>query len=123
MYSVPDRVSLETCGRSALRRGFFSGMALVDSNGQTYAVREVSEAGTAGPFSGLRLLKSRRIRLSLELELGRKMDLPEVVALVTQAIERFPRQWEAVESTTDTTGRVRRQLSIREVVELFLGQR
>lgn len=122
LTAVGDRDALETCGRSALDSGYFNGMIVVDPSGRSWEVRTAEKVANVGALGGWRLLRSRRIRVRLELAEGRQFDLEELQARVSEAIDRLPAQWEAVEDTTNTKARVRRAGTIPELIGLFAGQ-
>jgi hypothetical protein len=123
LTAVADRDALETCGQSALDSGYFEGMLLVDATGSSWEVRSAEKVAGVGALGGWRLLRSRRIRVRLELTEGRcPFDLAALQDRVSEAIDRLPAQWEVVEETTETKVRVRRAGTIRELIGLFAGQ-
>jgi hypothetical protein len=122
LSAVKDRAALETCGQSALRSGYYSGLLLVDSEGDAWEVRSATKVGPIGPLGGWRLLKSRRIRMRLELSRCERFDLGALQERVCAAIEQLPAQWEVVEDIEQTKARVRRTESVPSVIELFVGQ-
>jgi hypothetical protein len=119
---LADRDALETCGQSALDSGYFEGMLLVDATGRSWEVRSAEKVASVGALGGWRLLRSRRIRVRLELMEGRSFDLAGVQDRVSEAIDRLPAQGEVVEDTTDTKARVRSAGTIPELIGLFAGQ-
>jgi hypothetical protein len=122
LHAVKDRAALEECSQSALASGYYSGLMLVDSEGGTWAVRSATKVGSVGPLGGWRLLKSRRIRVRVELDRGERWDLGALQERVSSAIEQLPGQWEAVEDIEQTKSRVRSTESIPSLIELFVGQ-
>ena len=122
LTAVADRDGLEACGQSALDSGYFEGMLLVDPTGRSWEVRSAEKVASVGPLGGWRLLRSRRIRVHLDLAEGPPFDLGGLQDRVCEAIDQLPAQWEVVEETTDTKARVRRAGTIRELIGLFAGQ-
>jgi hypothetical protein len=122
LNAVKDREALETCGQSALKSGYFSGLVLVDPTGRTWEVRSAHKVGYAGPLGGWRLLHSRRIRVRPDLAEGPGFELGNLQDRVCEAIDQLPAQWEAVEDIEQTKSRVRSAGSIPALIELFLGQ-
>jgi len=122
LTAVTDRNALETCGQSALDSGYFVGMLLVDSSGRSWEVRSAEKVAGVGPLGGWRLLRSRRIRVQLELVESHPFDLAGLQDRVCEAIDQLPAQWEVVEETTDTKARVSTAGTIRDLIGLFSGQ-
>lgn len=122
LTAVADRDALETCGQSALDSGYFSGMLLVDPSGRSWQVRSAEKVANVGALGGWRLLRSRRIRVRLELAEGHPFDLAKLQDRVSEAIDRLPAQWEAVEDSAETKARVERTGTIPELISLFAGQ-
>lgn len=122
LSAVRERDALEICGQSALDAGYFVEMILIDSAGQSWQVRSVEKVANVGPFGGLRLLKSRRIRVRLDLAQGQRFDLAGLKTRVCEAIDQLPEQWEAQEDTTETKARVNGAASIPALIELFTEQ-
>lgn len=122
LTAVADRDALETCGQSALASGYFEGMLLVDPTGRSWEVRSAEKVANVGALGGWRLLRSRQIRVRLELAESRAFDLAGLQDRVSEAIDRLPAQWEVVEETTDTKAGVKRAGTIRELIGLFAGQ-
>jgi hypothetical protein len=122
LTSVLDRDALEICGQSAFASGYFDGLLLFTSTGKWCPVKSAVKVANVGPLAGWRLLKSRQIRVRLELAEVRDVALPEIQELVCDAIDRLPAQWEAVEKTNDTKARVMAAVTVRELINLFAGQ-
>ena len=81
-----DAASLQTPNSLAVRRGVYKSLLLVDSRGVPYSIANVEVFGGAGPFWGLRFMKSRRLRVRLTIERRDPMTLDQVKRLV---VEKF----------------------------------
>lgn len=122
LNTVNDREALETCGQSALKSGYFSGLMLVDSEGNAWDVRSARKVGNVGALGGWRFLQSRQIRVRLELARSQTFELGALQERVCAAIDQFPAQWEAVEDIKLTKSRVSTTGSIPSLIVLFVGQ-
>ena len=56
------------CTRSALRRGWFHDLLLVDARGNGRRVREATRVGTAGPFWGIDIFLNQWLRVMLHFD-------------------------------------------------------
>ena len=83
LVSFRDEDSLTTCGEAGLRSGFFDDLVLIDADGHKYKVDRVEKLGPAGPFGGFRLLRSRRIKIALDLGAPEKLTLAQTKQLVS----------------------------------------
>lgn len=122
LTAAADRHALETCGRSALDNGYYEGLLLIDPTGRSWEVRSAEKVASVGAMGGWRLFHSRRIRVRLQMREGRRFDLPTLQDRVSEAIDRLPAQWEAVEDTAETKARVRHTATISDLIHLFAGQ-
>jgi hypothetical protein len=122
LTAVADRDTLETCGQSALDSGYFEEMLVIDAAGRSWQVQSAAKVASVGALGGWRLLRSRRIRVRLELLESRPFDLARLQDRVCEAIDRLPAQWEVVEDTADTKARVRSAGTVGELITLFARQ-
>lgn len=122
LTGMKNREALETCGESALRSGYFTGLLLVDPAGRSWEVRSAEKVANVGPLGGYRLFRSRRIRVRLDLVEGPSFDLDKLKDRMCEAIDQVPLQWEALEDSGETKGRVRSMPSILGLIELFLEE-
>jgi hypothetical protein len=83
LVSFRDEDSLTTCGEAGLQSGFFDDLVLIDADGYRYKVGHVEKLGPAGPFGGFRLLRSRRIKIALDLGVPEKLTLAQTKQLVS----------------------------------------
>src|SRR5262245_16031117 len=83
LVSFQDEDSLTTCGEAGLRSGFFDNLVLIDANGYKYKVGHVEKLGPAGPFGGFRLLRSRKVKIALDLGTPEKLTLAQTKQLVS----------------------------------------
>ena len=95
LYVHSNRNSLEVTHTTLIRRGWYHGMTIVDSNGEAYKVTKVVQLGGEGPFWGYSLFYARRVRLEIGLKYQHRMTLAEMKGTVSRAMKRDPHMWEA----------------------------
>jgi hypothetical protein len=83
LVSFRDEDSLTTCGEAGLQSGFFDDLVLIDADGYRYKVGHVEKLGPAGPFGGFRLLRSRKVKIALDLGTPEKLTLAQTKQLVS----------------------------------------
>jgi len=83
LVSFRDEDSLTTCGEAGLRSGFFDDLVLIDADGYKYKVGHVEKLGPAGPFGGFRLLRSRKVKIALDLGAPEKLTLAQTKQLIS----------------------------------------
>jgi hypothetical protein len=114
LIAFRDLDALTTCGEAGLKSGFFKDLVLLDAEGNKYKVTGTRNLGAAGPFGGFRLLRSRKIRIDLDLAAPEKLSLEEAkqwvsnVLSATDAID--------VDATRD---KFRRSQTYADIVKLF----
>jgi hypothetical protein len=109
-----DLDALTTCGEAGLKSGFFNDLVLLDAEGYRYKVRGTRKLGPSGPFSGFRLLRSRKIKIDLDLAAPEKLSLEEAkqwVSGVLPASESID-----VDATRD---KIQRSQTYADIVKLF----
>ena len=93
---------LLTCTRSALRRGWFHDLLLVDARGNGRRVREATRVGTAGPFWGIDIFLNQWLRVMLHFDGDSVVvPLPELKRYLLRAVEVAPGQWDGGRSPSE----------------------
>ena len=117
-----DRTSLEVGRVKMLRRGWYDGMLIVDSEGRAFRVTYATHLGGYGPLLGFSLTYSRRIRLGLELKAEGTLDLADMKDAICKAMQRDPHMWEADISENGVLGwqaKVQQATNITEIIKLL----
>lgn len=112
----PARTSdeLEQCTTTALRNGFFSGLLLVDSDGQAVTVTGARKLHGVGPFFGFNIFLNQRIRVALEASGSAQLGVNEVRRMVLSAIHG-KQGWDSMDDVSQLVARVERAQSIAEI--------
>ena len=117
-----NRNTLEVEHVKMIRRGWYRGMLIIDSTGDSRKVRRAKQMKGQGPFWGFSLLYSRRVRVELELQPNQKLELPEVKKLLCDAMERDPHMWNAALYEDGVSGwqrKVRDAKTTRDIIDLL----
>jgi hypothetical protein len=111
-FREPD--SLTTCGEAGLRTGFFDDLVLIDADGYKYKVDHVKKLGPAGPFRGFRLLRSRKVKIALELSVPEKLTLAQTKQLISGVLSES----QGID-VAEMKARIERAESFSEITGLF----
>ncbi|HOK39376.1 MAG TPA: hypothetical protein PLC87_12000 [Bacteroidales bacterium] len=65
-------------------------MIIVDSDGIEYVVKDAVQIGFDGPFWGFRFLRQRQIKVDLEIEMIKKLDIDTFQDMIYDYIRRKP---------------------------------
>lgn len=102
---------------SSLRQGWFDGLEIVDSRGKTFTVQQVRTVGSIGPFWGLSLFFSRRLRVDLTLrESDRPLSLEDVKARLARSFDEWE-GWQARGDFPELKARVEAARTVGELID------
>ena len=118
VYATPD--DLLTCTRSALRRGWFHDLLLVDARGNGRRVREATRVGTVGPFWGIDIFLNQWLRVMLHFD-GDSVVVPlsELKRYLLRAVEVAPGKWDSGRSPSELRARIADASSREELLSLM----
>lgn len=109
----------ETVNALALRSGYYKDLEIIQSDGLTFRVSDVTDIRPGGPFWGVRFMKPRRLRVRIHLEPMGRLDLDAAKAKVINAVERDPHTWEALVGMNGVAGvrrAIRKKTTIGEII-------
>lgn len=101
MEPVSTEGQIMNTNKTALKRGWFKKMVVIDSACRRFPVIRVEERGSDGPFWGLSLMHGRKVRVELFYGEPEQLSLGEVQELVCKAIRRDASFYEASEYSLD----------------------
>lgn len=118
VYATPN--DLLTCTRSALRRGWFHDLLLVDARGNGRRVREATRVGTVGPFWGLDIFLNQWLRVMLHFD-GDSVVVPlqELKRYLLLAVEGAPGRWDGGRSMSELRSLIAGATSREELLSLM----
>ena len=114
LVSFRDEDSLTTCGEAGLRSGFFDDLVLIDADGYKYKVDHAKKLGPVGPFGGFRLLRSRKVKIALELSVPEKLTLAQTKQLISDVLSES----QGID-VAEMKARIERAESFSEITGLF----
>jgi hypothetical protein len=110
---------LTTTTSTALKKGVFSDLLLVDSRAMAVKITGAKTVGGIGPFGGYNIFGNRKIRIELETR-----GTPDPIAIdqvKTRVLKDF-RKWHGWASRGDfeaLSERIRNAQTVREIAELM----
>lgn len=95
VFPAIDQAQLTECTKTALQKGFFSGLILVDSDGKAWKIKTARKLHGIGPFLGFNVFLNQKIRVELIPE-GEpfEMSAAELKARVLECF-RGAQEWSA----------------------------
>ena len=113
-----DENPLTVCGQAALKSGHFTGATIIDVAGNRFRIRGATKVANVGPFFGLRLTRSRRIKVRYDLEQRPNLDLATAKALMLKAMDQSRHFWEARDDASEVRALVGNAKSFRDLFDL-----
>ena len=118
MESVSKEAKIQQTNKTALKRGWFKKLYVIDSECRKFPVERLEELGSDGPLWGLSLMHGRKVRVELFYGEPQQMKLNEVKDLVCKAMGRDSSFYEAsVLSLEEIQEKIRRSKSFEEMLE------
>lgn len=113
---LPSANHLTLNTANGLRRGFYTGYELVDSQGRWFRILGARKLHGVGPFGGYSLFLGQKIRVELDIEdEGREATLDEVMSLVLSEFVSGS-SWESRGDFDSLQGRLKSSKSIAELL-------
>jgi hypothetical protein len=119
VFFVGKEAGITECSSYALKRGFFSGLLLVDSTGRAVRVKGAKKLHGIGPFWGYNIFLNQRIKIEL---------IPDGAPYITTVNElrklildafRGKQEWSARSDFDELTHRAERAESIEQLVRII----
>jgi hypothetical protein len=114
-----DAEGLRTATSPALKRGWFDNLLLIDPEGQSYLVEGARTAGSAGPFWGLSLMHSRRVRVALEIRAAERLSLATVKEKLAEVMAAGRDYWDSIHGLEDLERRIDDCATLSELIEIL----
>lgn len=110
--------SLTRCGIKAFKNGWYKKMIIIDSDGVEYVVKDVYQVGYDGPFWGFRFLKQRQIKVDLEIEMSKKLDIDTFQNMIYDYIKKKASFWSSGGSITEIKRQIKESKTFRDIIDL-----
>jgi hypothetical protein len=118
VYATPN--DLLTCTRSALRRGWFHDLLLVDSLGNGRRVRKATRVGTVGLFWGVDIFLNQWLRVMLHFDGDSVLvSLPDLKRYLLRTVEVAPGQWDCGRSSSELRALIAGATTREELLSLM----
>jgi len=116
---VKDWENLTTTTKTALKRGNFDNLLIVDSTGQAVRVKGARRLHGIGPFGGYNIFLNQRIKVTLEYDGAPfQMSLEEVKERIFRSFEEWE-GWSASSNFEELQEQIQRSTSIKEIFEII----
>ena len=127
MWVVKSAEKFGECGRSTLKKRYFEGMSLVDSNGLIREIEGVCRVEIANPWwkwpVEILMFNSRVLRAAFQLSDPEHIPLDAFKKKVITYIDYQKGMWESGIGVEEIKEEVRKAKTHREVIEVIYGDK
>lgn len=104
---------LETCSYPAYKNHYYSGLELIDSEGNKVKISDATAIDSVGVFGFLK--KKIKVRLSL-IDEGERISLEEFKDMMRNMVSSDNSLWESTDNNDDVLGLINREDSIAKIL-------
>lgn len=119
MSFFPDEEYLTTSNRTALKKGYFNGCLVIDSEGKSYSVNNAKQLHYVGPCWGWRWYSSREIKVGLEFEEVSQLTIEKLQQIVCEIIDQNSDYWSSTGDVEEIKRTICEASTFREIIEII----
>ena len=121
LVAMRTRDELEIGNTYSLKKGYWTGLFLIEASGQTWEVKEARSIAYFTPWRPWHILTGRQIRVELDVVKGARLELAEAQERVCRAIDEFAERCDVISEPDKMKARVRKMPSISKIVGIFIA--
>jgi hypothetical protein len=111
---------LTKCSTIALKRGYFNGLIIVDTNGRAIKIKRANKLHGVGSFWVFSILLNQTVRVTFEFAGGEfLMSLDEVKARLMNSFQTEAGQWDSRDDFDDVVAFVQNADSIKKISDFI----
>lgn len=115
-----NKDELGICSRTALKKGYFKGLLLIDSNGMQFKVISANKIGYIGPFFGFNIFLNQKLKV--ELKFSDKIDKISLDEFRKRVVKTFNQDrffWESGGDFNELISLVNKTPTISEIIKML----
>ena len=117
LYTARDEKDILICTKTALKRGFYREMIIIDSKGFQYNIKDAKKTKGYGTFFGYNIFLNQRIEIELIFD-NKEFIKINLEQLKEKVVNNFQKAglWDSGDNLRDVIKKIREMCSIKDLI-------